>query len=65
MRVSEVDVLGTDATEDGRGQSRALVAAVCVAAVLAAAVVALLQRDTATAAPPVEVAGSMFFDDIT
>ncbi|MDP9466999.1 MAG: hypothetical protein M3P31_07220 [Actinomycetota bacterium] len=58
-------MLGTDATEDGRGQSRALVAAVCVAAVLAAAVVALLQRDTATAAPPVEVAGSMFFDDIT
>lgn len=66
MAVPVQDVLDSGAPEEGTRPSRALVAAVPVAAVLAAALVALVvQRDTEPeAAVAVEVVGSLYFDDV-
>ena len=60
------DVLDGGPPEEGARPPRALVAAISVAAVLAAAVVALVaQRDVEPEVPvPVEVVGSLFFDDV-
>ena len=57
------DVLGSDAPEGRHRPSRALAVAVCLAVLLAAAVVVLV-RDRAAAAP-VEVVGSMLLVDIS
>ena len=67
MAVPAQDLLSGGAPEEGTRPSRALVAAVSVAAVLAAALVALvLQRDTEQEVPvAVDVVGSLFFDDVT
>lgn len=63
----EADVLGTDAPAARRPPSRALVAIVCGAAVLAAAAGALLlqRQQEPSAGAPVEVIGSMLFEDIS
>lgn len=58
------DLLASEEPESGRRAPRAQVVAMCLIAVLAAAVVALLQREERDAAP-VQAVGSMVFEDIS